>query len=303
MEWLVFFGAALPAMGLILCLARFSRSGQGRDRLKKMKQGRSSNPLPRHKAQDSVPWLKSLEYLLISAGIKVSARTFLAVPFMAGILSAVVLFALTQSPALALAVFGLALALPAAFLYFKKKQLQRAIISEMPDAIGMVVRALQIGQTVDRALKDAANALSGPLGTEIRIVYQETAMGISFENALKNLKNRYPSLPDITLFSTAFIIQRETGGNLVDILEALADTIRKRFTFNQKIKTYSAEARLSAIIIALMPFLFALFALVFNPEYISRLTATPQGRFMLWLAAILEVSGFMVMYRMTRIKG
>ena len=307
MEWMIFSGAALLVLVPVLILTRSSDRKEGRKRLRQMKPDEPGNTVRGRKltphTNGNIPFLKSLEYLLISAGFNVSATGFFAFPLAAGLIAASALGVAAKSAVLPLGVMALALLLPSGYLFFKKKQLEKAVISEMPEAIGMVARALQIGQTVDRALKDAANALSGPLGTEIKIVYQENAMGLSFEQALKNFKNRYPSLPDVSLFCTAFIIQRETGGNLVDILEGLADTIRKRFSFRQKIKTYSAEARLSAFIIALLPFLFALFALIFNPEYISRLTASPAGRVMVYLAGGFEIAGFIAMYRMTRIRG
>ncbi|MCD4719823.1 MAG: type II secretion system F family protein [Desulfobacula sp.] len=246
--------------------------------------------------------LKALHYLLICAGITLSPEVFIIIPIVTGLLSALATGFLANSIIIAVAVFVLVMSLPAGFLYFKKKQLEKEIILKMPDIIGIIVRALQIGQSVDTALKEAARAVPGPLGAEIRIVYQEMAMGFSFDQAFHNLENRYQSLSDIKLFCTAFIIQKETGGNLIRVLEALANTIQKRFTFNRRIKTYSAEARLSALIIAMLPFLFGLFAWLFNPDYMSRLTATPIGRIMIYMAVLLEITGFIVMRKMAKVK-
>ena len=242
--------------------------------------------------------LARLEYLLISTGIKMPARTFILIPLFAGTATALIAGLITGTFILSAAIFSLSLGLPVLFLTFKRKQIERQIIQEIPEAIGIIVRALQIGRHVDGALKDAAKALYGPLGMEIRIIYQEMAMGFTFERAFHNFENRYANLPDIKLFCTAFVIQRETGGNLVQILESLAGTIRKRFTLQRKIKTYTAEARTSAVIIALLPFLFAVVTWTFNPDYITRLTGTDLGRIMIYAAALLEIIGFLVMRKM-----
>lgn len=254
------------------------------------------------KGKNTLPFLKSLEYLLISAKISISPQAFILIPVLVTLSAALLVLFITGKIITLPMIIIPGIALPALYLYFKKKQIERAIIEEMPEAIGMIVRALQVGYPVDRALKDAARNLDGPMGTELKIVYQETAMGFSFEQALRNFIKRYPLLTDVTLFCTAFIIQRETGGNLIGVLDSLADTIRKRFIFQKKVKTFSAEARLSAIIISLMPLIFIVFAVIFNPAYISRLTETPDGRFLAWLAVGLEVTGFIAMYRMTRVR-
>lgn len=250
-----------------------------------------------------IPYLKSLEYILISSGIRMDPVAFLAVPAVLGGLGGAVLWFLSRQVFLSLAVLLAGGAAPFCFAVFKKKQLEKAVIEEMPEAIGIVVRALQVGHSVDAALKDAARSLAGPLSIEIKIIYQEVTMGLSFEQALRNFENRYPTLSDVTLFCTAFIIQRETGGNLVNILDALADTIRKRFVFQQKIRTFSAEARLSAMVISLLPILFVGFAFIFNPDYITCLTATVTGRILIYIAVALECVGFFVMRRMTRLGG
>ncbi|MCG8551251.1 MAG: type II secretion system F family protein [Desulfobacterales bacterium] len=303
----IFFPAFL---GLTRGLEHLHMKAKTRQRLKKMvvrKTGLSGTPAIRppgaatggHRPGGAV---HRLEYLLISAGIRMTAGRCILALLCTGTALSVITGLITGTIVLPAAVFILSLGLPVLFLVFKKKQMEKQIIRELPEAIGIIVRALQIGRHVDGALTDAAQALCGPLSVEIKIIYQEMAMGFTFDQAFNNFENRYGNLSDIKLFCTAFVIQRETGGNLVQILESLADTVTKRFRFQRKIKTYTAEARASAVIIALLPFIFGVATWFFNPDYIHRLTGTGLGKIMIYAAVFLEITGFAVMRKMAGLK-
>lgn len=246
--------------------------------------------------------LATLNYLLIVAQIPFSPERFILAVVFGGGGAAVLVWAVLKNSLAAAGVFGFCLAAPAAALYLKKKQLEQQLTVQMPDALGMIVRALRVGQSVDNSLKDVAGAVPPPLGTEIRIIYEEVRMGIPFDQALRNFENRYPALADAKIFTTAFIIQREIGGSLSQILEGLGETIKKRFYFQRQVKTFSAEARISAVIIGLLPLLFVAVSYLFNPGYITRLTDTSLGRILVCAAFVLEAAGFLVMRKMARIK-
>ncbi len=309
----VFLLACLAGALICLVLERTVAASKNRKRIRDMALNRTRLRVTppkrasgflgtRHGFGWNGPHVQRLEYLLITSGIPLSARAFILIPLSVGLLSALLLVVLLHTILVPLAVLFFFTSIPIGFVYVKRRQIQRALIADIPEASSMIVRGLQVGRHVDQALMDAATALSGPLGTEIRIVYQEIAMGLSFDQALRNFEKRYHTLPDVKLFCTAFIIQRETGGNLVQILETLADTIRQRFSFRRKLKTYSAEARASAIIISLLPILFVLIAWFVNTEYILRLTDTPLGRMMILAAIGFEITGFLVMRKMTQVK-
>jgi tight adherence protein B len=246
--------------------------------------------------------LTSLNYLLIAAGISLSPEKFITITIAGGGIASLAVFSLLSNWMAAVVVFGICMVLPVFFLYMKKRKIEQQLVSQMPDALGMIVRALRVGQSVDGSLKDVAAAIPPPISTEIRIIYEEIRMGIPFDQAMRNFEGRYPSLVDVKIFSTAFILQRETGGSLSQILEGLCDTIKKRFRFQRQIKTFSAEARISSIIIGLLPLLFVGITCIFNPQYISRLTDTPLGRVIVVAAFVFELIGFLVMKKMARIK-
>ena len=246
--------------------------------------------------------LDGVNYLLITAGISISADRFLVYCLGTGLCVSITLWAMFQSLWLGIAGLLVCIGVPVIYLLVKKKAIEKELVRQMPEALSMVVRALRVGMSVDQALRDTSNSIPAPFGTEIRIIYEEMRMGLSFEQAFTNFEQRYPKLSDVKIFTTAFIIQRETGGSLVQILEGLSQTIKKRFYFQRQIRTFSAEARISGIVIGILPLLFALATYLFNPDYIMRLASNPVGRMFIAAAVVLEIAGFLVMRRMTVIR-
>ncbi len=245
--------------------------------------------------------MEALGYLLIGARIPLSPARFARICLAADLTVLVLVWILFENiiPGVicALVFWGLALGFPV----LRKRRIRRELIQQMPDALGMIVRGIKVGQSVDAALKDVAESMPDPFRTEIRIIYEEIRMGLPFDQAMANFEKRYPGIADIKIFCTAFIIQRETGGSLVRILEGLGDTIKKRFHFQRQVKTFSAEARTSAVIIGLMPLVFIFFIWIFNPEYIAGMICCTSGRILAGTALGLEAAGFAVMHNMARI--
>lgn len=242
-----------------------------------------------------------LEALIIASGVPLSMERFftlsLGLALALGLTAGLVLHSM---PA-ALAVMAAGGALPYLYLLRCRKRRQQKLVQQLPDALAMIVRALRAGQSVDAALKEIANSSDPPVGDEMRIVYEEIAMGLSFEQALRNFETRFSGVADIKIICAAFIIQRETGGNLTKILAGLADTIRGRFKLKRQVRALTAEGRTSAFILGLLPLFFAAVTWLVNPKYISLLAAHPLGRKLLILAVVLVAAGFGVMRMMIRI--
>ncbi len=192
--------------------------------------------------------------------------------------------------------------IPVTFLMWKLKKRETELIKQLPDAVSMIARGLRAGQAMDDALSEVGRSLPSPIGGEIRRIYEEMAMGFSFEVAVRNFEKRFFGLSEVKLLCTAFIIQRETGGNLTIMLDKISQTIWQRFNLKRQIRALSADGRLSATIIGCLPFIFVLITMIFRPEYISTLFVHPTGRTALLTAVILESTGVAIMMRMTRIK-
>ncbi|UCE74962.1 MAG: type II secretion system F family protein, partial [Methanomassiliicoccales archaeon] len=157
------------------------------------------------------------------------------------------------------------------------------------------------GHAFSSGMKLAADEFDDPLGPEFEATLDEVNFGVSVPDALKNLSSRV-DCPDLRYFVVSVIIQRETGGNLAEIIESIAHLIRERFKLKGRIRVLAAEGKLSAMTLVALPF-FVFIALRFiSPDYINALVADPMGKAMAIAGAFLMIIGIFVMKRMTQIK-
>ncbi len=243
-----------------------------------------------------------IESLLLSSGRPISLKQYVFVSLGTGLFFLIPVMLFLGNIFFMILFFTLGLLLPLFYLVYKRKKREQALVEQLPDALEMIVRALRIGQAVDGALKEVGSSFPPPVGIEIRKVYDEIAMGLAFESALRNFEKRFSTLPDVKILCSAFIIQRETGGNLTVILDSLAKTIRERFQLKRQAQALSAEGRSSSIILGILPVVFAGVTWLFNPEYISILFTHPLGKTLLIFAIILVAAGFVIMRIMSRIE-
>jgi tight adherence protein B len=185
------------------------------------------------------------------------------------------------------------------FLYLLKKKNRRMakLLSQLPDTLELIARALRAGHSFSTGMKLAADEFDDPIGPEFSETLDEINYGISVADSLKNLASRL-DCPDLKYFVVSVILQRETGGNLAEIMDSIAYLVRERFKFQGKVRALSAEGKLSALILCLLPFFVVIALLVTSPEYIKILVTDPIGQIMAILSACLMVLGIFVMRRM-----
>ena len=191
--------------------------------------------------------------------------------------------------------------LPLWHILRKKRKRMEKFQSQLPEALDLVARALKAGQALSGALKMVADEMDDPIGDEFDKTLNEINFGVGVPEALKNLANRVDCL-DLKFFVTAVVIQRETGGNLAEILENIAHIIRERFKLYGRIRILAAEGKLSAIILTGLPFLTAFVLLFANPEYIQILVRDPLGRVLAGAGISLMIFGIFSMKRLIAIK-
>ena len=172
---------------------------------------------------------------------------------------------------------------------------------QFPEAMDFLGRAVRAGHAFTTGFELIANELLPPVGEEFRITFQQQKLGLPFRDALQNLAVRVP-LPDVRIFISSLQIQRDSGGNLGEILDTMSMVVRERFKLRRQIKIYTAEGRLSSYVLTALPFA-ALGALYFlQPAYIMPMFTEPRGQRMLTLAAILQAVGYVVIGRIIKIK-
>jgi tight adherence protein B len=191
--------------------------------------------------------------------------------------------------------------IPIFYLRLKKKKRVEKFKRQLPEGLDLIARALRAGHAFTSGMELVAEEFDDPLGPEFDKTLDEINFGVSVQDALKSLGSRI-DCPDLKYFVVSVIVQRETGGNLAEIIETIARLIRERFRLEGKIKTLTAEGRLSALILSVLPFMIVFALLLLNPGYINSLFKEPVGRVMVGIAAIMMLFGMLMMRRMARMK-
>jgi len=191
--------------------------------------------------------------------------------------------------------------IPFLYLYGKKQRRMRKFERQLPDTLEMIARALKAGHAFTGGLQMAAEEFDDPAGTEFGRTLEEINFGIAVPDALKGLSARV-DCPDLKFFVVAVLIQRETGGNLAEIMENLAYLIRERFKLHGKVNVLASEGKFSAIVLVIIPFLLFLYFYLTQPDYIKLLYTDPMGRTMVAGALVMMVIGTLIMKRMVKIK-
>jgi tight adherence protein B len=247
-------------------------------------------------------WSKidNLQLHLLQADIHLNPGMFLCLVVGMGILGLFV--GITMDKLLWGIGLSLSLAMiPIQYLRWKKRWKTAKIEKQMPNAMELLARSLRAGHTLQGTLELVSQETPAPLGTEMRVTYEEQRLGLSMSQALRRMGDRVASR-DLRYFVTAVLIQIETGGNLAEILENIGIIIRDRLKLKSKVKGLTAEGRFSAVILGLLP-VFTFLALLFiNRPYIMTLLTDPMGTRILTVAIVSVVLGALVMKKMVAIK-
>jgi tight adherence protein B len=203
-------------------------------------------------------------------------------------------------------ILGAALALALAALPWwrvsmaRNKRIQR-FEQQFPEALDMMGRAMRAGHAFPTAVKMCGDEISEPMGRDFRILSDEMNYGVSAAEALQNLAQRVP-LPDVSYFVVAVLIQRESGGNLAELLDSISAILRARLKLLGEVRTLSAEGKLSAIILTALPFGVALMVNLVNPKFMAVLWTDPAGLRVVGAALFMMVVGILWMRSIIRIR-
>lgn len=311
MEWAVFLGIALAVAiaveGVYLALARGAgRVRRVRERLDAIKgspgysvqerrilKERLLSDVPAiHRFLLRIPGTNSLALNLERAGLV--TRTATVIAWSAAIFAVVLLApSLLGAPVPAAGILaGLAATGPFLYVVFKRYQRVEMFSQQLPEGIDLLVRALKAGHSLPSGFRLIADELSSPIAREFAHVHEELNLGRPIDEALENMRERVDTM-DVRLLFTSILIQRETGGNLVEILESLSDTIRRRMMFRDKLSALTAEGRLSGAVLMSLPPVMVLVISVLNPTYAALLFEPGVLRLALMGAVIAQLGGIL----------
>lgn len=248
-----------------------------------------------------VPRVKQLDRLLEQSGLTWSVAELLGLMLLAAIAGVAVALYFGMTLFLALIAAVIVGALPVAYVFNARGNRIAKIEQSLPDALDLIGRALRAGHAFPTAVKMVGDELNDPIGGEFRTLFDEVNYGVSMHTALLNLAARVP-LTDLRYFVIAVLVQRETGGNLAELLDNISAIIRARLKLFGQIRVLSAEGRLSAWILTLLPIGVAIVMNFVNPTFISVLWKDPMGLRMVTGAVLLMIFGIFWMWRIVKIR-
>lgn len=254
-----------------------------------------------NRALCSIPFMYRIDRLLRQANLQYPVGIyvlFMMVLAFTGYLTASLAMKNYPISLLIAAVFGMS---PLFYIFVKKNQRIKKLTRQLPDCFDFMARSLKAGHAFIGGIEIVASEFKEPLRSEFETVIEEINFGVSVEHALKNLTERVDCV-DIKFFVMAVIIQRETGGDLANILESISRIIRQRFMLQGRIRTVSAEGKLSAVILVAIPLLVCGILSIVNPDYISVLYTNPIGKKMSAMAVFMMILGIAVMKKIIAIK-
>jgi tight adherence protein B len=251
--------------------------------------------------------ISNLQPFLEQANLKIRAGNILMLCAISAVGLAGVGFiaagSLPPNQALLFAAVGLVLGgfLPYSYASYRRTKRFQKFEELFPEAIDTLARAVRAGHAFTTALELIANELSEPVASEFRKLFEEQKFGLPVRDALMNLAERVP-LVDVKFFVTAVMLQRETGGNLAEILDNLSYVIRERFKIMRQVRVYTAQGRLTMMLLMGLPPVIVITMLMTSPAFIRPLFADPIGHFLVVAGIVLQTLGYFVIRKIIRIQ-
>jgi tight adherence protein B len=235
------------------------------------------------------------------SGMKATVSGIFLIGVVCAVLMALVVGMITRAP-WGLPVGGaLGFSLPFIFLKVKRTRRMRTFEEQFPEALDLIARALKAGHAFATGLKMAADELPEPVGPEFRKTFDEQNFGLPMKDALDNLAQRIPIL-DVRFFVTAVLIQRETGGNLAEILENLGFVVRERFKILRQVRVYTAHGRFTGYVLLALPAVLGIALSFINPDHMNLLFRERMGQMLLGVALVMQTIGFLWIKQVIKIE-
>lgn len=249
----------------------------------------------------AIPRIHSLDRFVVQSGMSLTVASFLGIAALCALGAGTVALVLGVPIAMALAVAAAGAILWALYVEYRRLARLRAIDRQLPDALELMARAMQAGHALSSAMRFAGTEAPQPIAAEFQMTFDEINFGMPLDRALENLASRVDSR-DLRFFVEAVLIQRDTGGNLAELLVSIAALVRERQKLVATVRVLSSEGRISAWILAIMPFVIAGAITVINPIYSSLLWSDPAGLRIVMFMLLLMAIGIFWMWRLVRFR-
>lgn len=259
----------------------------------------------------ALPWLNTtlqsmdvaprLRVLLSQANLKWTAGSLILTSLVCFTLTAYLVDLRTHSVFLALLCGLVPGSLPLSYVWMKRSKRFAKFEEGLPEALELMVGALRVGQSFSAAMSLVARECSDPIGSEFRICFDEQNFGLDLRTSLENLINRVP-LQDLRIVVTAILIQKESGGNLAEVLDKTAYVIRQRFRLRKQVMVHTAQGRMTGWILTVLPIVLGIVLYLLSPDTISLLWKRPLGIKMLYGAGGMLVLGSLIIQKIVHME-
>lgn len=245
--------------------------------------------------------VSAMRRLLAQAEIKWTPGALLLMCFACFFIPAVLVNMRVHAWMFSLLVGGALGCLPMIFVFYKRKQRFHRFEQRLPDALDLMVSALRAGHSLVAALRMVALEAPEPLASEFRTCYDEQNYGLELRAAMDNLLERVP-LQDLKIVMTAILIQKESGGNLAEVLQKATQVIRERFRLRRQVRTHTAQGRLTGMILSLLPIVLGIGLYLVDPKTMSTLWTNPLGIKLLYTAGIMMTLGGLIIRKIVNME-
>lgn len=306
--------AGLGIAGVLIWQQRFSGRAKAIERQIKVAEALRVSGEARQLVQDIseqsalLSWLddrlskfSALKLLLIRANSDKTPGEFVVISLGLMVLGIIIALAVRLGPLGVINTGIICAVFPWWYMSGKANKRRLKFEDQFPEALDFISRSLRAGHGLAASLGMAGDELPDPVGTELRMTFDEINFGIPFQEAMANLMARINS-PDLTFFTVAVVIQRETGGNLTELLANLAKLIRDRVKLKGKVRVLASEGRFSGVLLGALPFVLSILLTSVNPEYMGMLWKTPEGHNLIVTGLFMMIVGAFFMHRIVQIK-
>ncbi len=238
------------------------------------------------------PHLRDLRLMLEQAGMEWTTQSYLLLVFGWAVGLGLVGLTITSVWLFALATAALGATFPYLWIRSRRKRRLGAFEAQLPEAIDLLGRAIRAGHPLSSGLDMVSHESPNPVASEFRRTFEEQRFGLPLEDSLLAMADRV-TLVDVRILVTAILIQRHVGGNLAEILDNIAYTIRERFKIRRQLRVYTAQGRMAGYVLAVLPITVGFVIFLLNPEYMLTLFRDPAGRLSLAVAAMLQTTGYL----------
>jgi len=247
------------------------------------------------------PGTQDFVLFLDQAAIKIQVGTFLLISVGLTFFVFITMFVLRFPTYLAVLAALLSGGVPFLVAGTRRTRRFHKFEEQFPEAMDLLGRAVRAGHAFTTGFELIGKELADPVGEEFKIAFQQQSIGISLKDALGNLAKRMP-LPDVLVFVSSLQIQRESGGNLGEILDTMSEIVRERFKLRRQIRIFTAEGRMSMYLLSAIPFVALLGLWLMQPQYLAPMFRDSRGQMALAVGGVLQIIGYVIINRIIKIK-